>query len=161
MKKFLSIFVLMMMAVATVTIISCSKDDDDDNSDPLEGEWDGNYYMKDGSTTAQGTVWIECENGKGEIYVRYYVNGSYKSEDATFSYTYDDNTITIKPKGGEKVKYDYELKEKKGTTKLYMTREEGRDYEETFELTKIDDDDYDDDDSYDDSYYSSFKLGLK
>ena len=158
MKKFLSILALMMMAVATVTIISCSKDDDDD-SDPFEGEWEGSYYMIDGSTTAQGTAWIECEDGKGEIYVRYYLNGSYVSDEATFSYTYDDNTITIKPKRGETLEYDYEITEKKSTTRLYMYRKEGRSFEEAFELTKIDSDDSydDDDDSYSYSIMRSYK----
>ena len=149
MKKFWSLFALIMMTVAAVTISSCSKDDDD-NDDPLEGEWYGEYSMIEGSTAMYGNVSLEAEDGEGEMYG--YIRDSYghsESVSANFTYTYDDETITMK-KGGEKLVYEYELKEKKGETTLYLYRKKG-DVEEAFILEKEEDDD-DDDDYYSYSY---------
>lgn len=150
MKKFWSLFALVMMTVAAVTISSCTKDDDD-NDDPLEGEWYGEYSMIEGSTAMYGNVSLEAEDGEGEMYG--YIRDSYghsESVSADFTYTYDDETITMKVKGGEKLVYEYELKEKKGETTLYLYRKKGG-VEEAFILEKEEDDD-DDDDYYSYSY---------
>lgn len=151
MKKFWSLFALVMMTVAAVTISSCTKDDDD-SDDPLEGEWYGTMTVSSNGYSASGSVWIECEDGEGEMSC--YISG-YGNMGGDFTYAYDDEIITIYPDGKKKdaVEYTYTYNEKDEHLKMYRTyMEDGYTITETLSLYKEDDDDDDDDDYYSYSY---------
>ena len=144
MKKFWSLFALIMLTVSAVTIVSCSKDDDD-SDDPLEGVWYGSYSRIQGSSYTYRNVLIEAEDGEGVITYFYYGD---RDAQYNFTYTYNDEEITITTEDDEKVVYEYDLKEKKGVTTLVLERRKGG-VEEVFELEKEEeDDDYYDYDDY-------------
>lgn len=155
MKKFWSLFALIMLTVSAVTIVSCSKDDDDDSGDFMDGVWYGTVTVSSNGYSASGSVWMECEDGEGEM--NCYISGYGDFMDGDFTYTVDDETITIYPDGKEKYaqEYTYTYNEKKGCLEMYRTyRENGSTFTVTFSLYKEDDDDDYDYDYYDYDDYS-------